>query len=126
MICYLCSENKGTDQLCGYAQLICTFVFVYSESRFSHDAALIFVHLQGQVSIPGTIGAFVVERPADVEEGFSQSAPLVFHYGHTSPAKNLTLYNMLVSRTADVVNMKCDESKKGKITSTQFSESTYT
>ena len=69
------------------------------------------------MSIPGTIGAFVIERPADVEEGFSQSAPLVLHYGHTSPAKNLTLYNLLVSRMADIINMKCDESKKGKISS---------
>ena len=30
---YLCSENKGADQLCGY------FVFAYAKSRFSHDAA---------------------------------------------------------------------------------------
>ena len=30
---YLCSENKGADQL------ICTFVFAYVNSRFSHDAA---------------------------------------------------------------------------------------
>ena len=58
----------------------------------------------------------MVERVSDVEEGFSQSAPLVFHYGHTSPAKNLTLYNLLVSRTADVINMKCDESQKGLFT----------
>lgn len=59
------------------------------------------------------MGAYVVERPADVEEGFTQSAPLVFHFGHTTPSKNLTLYNLLVSRIADVVNMKCDEFKKG-------------
>lgn len=67
---------------------------------------------QGQVSIPGTIGAYVVERTADVEEGFSQNAPLVFHFGHTTPSKNLTLYNLLVSRVADVVNEKCDKFKK--------------
>ena len=36
---YLCSENKGADQLCGYAKLICAFVFAYAKSRFSHDAA---------------------------------------------------------------------------------------
>ena len=59
------------------------------------------------------MGAYVVERPADIEEGFTQSAPLVFHFGHTTPSKNLTLYNLLVSRIADVMNMKCDEFKKG-------------
>ncbi|XP_041366573.1 polyribonucleotide 5'-hydroxyl-kinase Clp1-like [Gigantopelta aegis] len=67
---------------------------------------------QGHVGIPGTIGAFVVERPADVEEGFSQNAPLVFHYGHYSPADNLTLYNMLVTRLADVINLRCEQSNK--------------
>ncbi|KAL3831762.1 hypothetical protein ACJMK2_023469 [Sinanodonta woodiana] len=67
---------------------------------------------QNDISIPGTLGALTVERPADVEEGFNQCAPLVFHYGHNSPATNLKLYNILVSRIADVVNMKCDASKK--------------
>ena len=38
---YLCSENKGADQLCGYrkADQICVFVFAYAKSRFSHIAA---------------------------------------------------------------------------------------
>ena len=30
---YLCSENKGADQL------ICGFVFAYAKSQFSHDVA---------------------------------------------------------------------------------------
>ena len=34
---YLCSENKGADQLS--AKLICTFVFAYAISRFSLDVA---------------------------------------------------------------------------------------
>ena len=34
------SENKGADWQCGESsQLICTFVFGYSKSRFSHDLA---------------------------------------------------------------------------------------
>ena len=37
---YLCSENKGADQLCGFiAQLICGFVFAHAKSRVSHDVA---------------------------------------------------------------------------------------
>lgn len=67
---------------------------------------------QGQVSIPGTIGGYVAERTLDVEEVFSHTAPLVFHFGHTSPSKNLTLYNLLVSRVADVINDKCDKNPK--------------
>jgi hypothetical protein len=81
---------------------------------FSKITKVVLFYFQGQVSIPGTMGAYVVERPADIEEGFTQSAPLVFHFGHTTPSKNLTLYNLLVSRIADVMNMKCDEFKKGR------------
>ena len=37
---YLCSENKGADQLRGYtAKLIFVFVFAYAKCWFSHDAA---------------------------------------------------------------------------------------
>ena len=37
---YLCSKNKGADQLCSYhAQLICAFVLAYAKCRFSHEEA---------------------------------------------------------------------------------------
>ena len=39
----LCSENKCTDQLHSYRQLICAFVFAYAKNRFSHDAAHVYV-----------------------------------------------------------------------------------
>ena len=51
---YLCSENKGADQLCGYREansfavpvnLICVFVFAYAKIRFSYDAAHFIVAL---------------------------------------------------------------------------------
>lgn len=59
-------------------------------------------------------GALVVERSADVEEGFSETAPLVYHYGHNSPSDNLTLYHMLITCMADVINVRCEQNKKGK------------
>ena len=59
-------------------------------------------------------GAAVIERPADIEEGYSLNAPLVFHYGHTSPSSNYPLFKMLVSRMADCVNLKTEKSKKCK------------
>ncbi|XP_063421449.1 polyribonucleotide 5'-hydroxyl-kinase Clp1-like [Mytilus trossulus] len=79
------------------------------------DRASVYVDLdvgQGEVSIPGTIGAAVVERPAEIEEGYSLNAPLVFHYGHTSPSSNYPLFKMLVSRMAECVNKKTEKSKK--------------
>ena len=47
---------------------------------------------QGAVSVPGTIGAMLVERPASVEEGFSQNSPLVYHYGHKEPGENTSTW----------------------------------
>ena len=66
---------------------------------------------QGQLSIPGTIGAMAIERPADVEEGFSQICPLIYHYGYKSPDKNLMLYNMLVTQLAKVVGERMDANR---------------
>ena len=34
---YLCSENKGANQLYGTTQLVCAFLFVYTKSKFSQD-----------------------------------------------------------------------------------------
>ncbi|XP_025096265.1 polyribonucleotide 5'-hydroxyl-kinase Clp1-like [Pomacea canaliculata] len=67
---------------------------------------------QGQIGIPGTIGALVMERAADVEEGYMQTAPLVFHFGHKSPADNITLFNILTSRLAEVINVRSEQSHR--------------
>ena len=53
---------------------------------------------QGSIAVPGSVGAMLVERPASIEEGFSQNSPLVYHYGHKTPGHNPVLYNQLVSR----------------------------
>ena len=36
---YLCSENKGADQLCGYRTTDLRLCFRNAKSRFSHDEA---------------------------------------------------------------------------------------
>lgn len=51
-----------------------------------------------QVSVPGTMSALCIERPADVEEGFSVQAPLVFHFGSTTPGTNIKLYNKVKTK----------------------------
>lgn len=56
-----------------------------------------------------------MERAADVEEGFVQTAPLVFHFGHKSAADNLPLFNLLTSRLAEVINVRSEQSHKGKL-----------
>lgn len=51
------------------------------------------IHFSSKVSVPGTVSALCIERPADVEEGFSVQAPLVYHFGSTTPGTNIKLYN---------------------------------
>lgn len=57
------------------------------------------VHSAPQVSVPGTVSALCIERPADVEEGFSVQAPLVYHFGSTTPGTNIKLYNKVRKET---------------------------
>ncbi|XP_066262682.1 protein CLP1 homolog [Euwallacea similis] len=67
---------------------------------------------QGKISIPGTVGALVVERPAAIDEGFSQEAPLVYNYGHKSFAANPKLYKMIIDQLAVTVKERLDVNKK--------------
>jgi polyribonucleotide 5'-hydroxyl-kinase len=50
-----------------------------------------------------------------VDEGFSQQAPLVYHYGHKTPGENTILFNTLVSRLAEVTMDRMSANKKGLI-----------
>jgi len=70
---------------------------------------------QGAIAVPGSLGAVLVERPASVEEGFSQSSPIVYHYGHKTPGTNTVLYNQLVSRLADVVRERMAAVRKAEV-----------
>jgi polyribonucleotide 5'-hydroxyl-kinase len=70
---------------------------------------------QSDIAVPGTIGAIVVERPSDIEEGYSLVAPLVYHFGHKSPDFNIQLYHLLVTRLAEIINMRCETNNKTNV-----------
>lgn len=59
-----------------------------------------------QVSVPGTVSALCIERPADVEEGFSVQAPLVYHFGSTTPGTNIKLYNKVRRKILHFADVK--------------------
>lgn len=67
---------------------------------------------QGIISLPGTIGAFLVEKIAHVGEGFSQKAPLAYQFGHLSPSGNDAYFNVLVSQLAEVTIKRMQSNKK--------------
>ena len=58
---------------------------------------------QQNIGIPGTIGGLMVERPADPVEGFDMKAPIVYHFGHTSPNVNYKLYITLIKRIQVII-----------------------
>jgi polyribonucleotide 5'-hydroxyl-kinase len=67
---------------------------------------------QGTISVPGTICSLLIERPASMEEGFSQLAPLVVHFGHKGPDFNNELYKICVSTLADITTERLKEDKR--------------
>ncbi|XP_011201650.1 protein CLP1 homolog [Bactrocera dorsalis] len=69
---------------------------------------------QGSISIPGTIATILIERPASIEEGFSQTAPLVYHFGHKGPGSNNVLYKATVSKMAEVTLESMNVNKRTK------------
>ncbi|XP_028391142.1 protein CLP1 homolog isoform X2 [Dendronephthya gigantea] len=70
---------------------------------------------QGSISIPGSTGALLIERPADIEEGFAIHAPLVYNFGHTSPSANSKLYDVLTSQISDVVKERFEKNSEARI-----------
>lgn len=70
---------------------------------------------QGSIAIPGTIGALLVERPADVEEGFSLQTPLVYHHGINNPMSNLKLYTTLIDKLSKVVHQRFEQKEKARV-----------
>lgn len=63
-------------------------------------------------SIPGTVSSLLIERPASIEEGFSQLAPLVIHYGHKAPDFNNELYKTCVTTLADITLGRLKDDKR--------------
>lgn len=70
---------------------------------------------QGALAIPGTIGTILIERPASIEEGLSQTAPLIYHFGYKTPSGNNTLYKAVISKMADVTLESMNVNKRSKL-----------
>jgi len=91
---------------------VCKILVNYA-SRIGRSPVLVDLDVgQNELSIPGAIAAVVIERPADIEEGYCLDAPLAYHFGHKSPSDNIPLYNTLVTRLAEIINMRCESNSK--------------
>ncbi|RWS28368.1 CLP1-like protein [Leptotrombidium deliense] len=112
-------DRKGpTVMICGPTDVgkttLCRILLNYAVRRGRNPIHVDIDVGQASLGIPGTIGCSVVERPADVEEGFSQAAPYIVHFGGLSPGANMSLYTKLVSRLAQTVNAKREQDPKVK------------
>lgn len=98
---------------------LCHILLNYAVRMPGLNRKPIFIDLdvgQGRISVPGTIGALVIERPATIEDGFSQLAPIVYNYGHLSSASNVELFCACVERL-----WKCVEERMSKDAKTNAS-----
>jgi polyribonucleotide 5'-hydroxyl-kinase len=55
-----------------------------------------------------------IERPADVEEGFSQVCPLIYHYGYKEPGSNVMLYNLLITKLAQTAAGRMEANRQSR------------
>ncbi|XP_032823441.1 polyribonucleotide 5'-hydroxyl-kinase Clp1 isoform X1 [Petromyzon marinus] len=100
--------DVGKSTLC---RLLCSYA-----ARLGRRPTLVELDVgQGSVSIPGTLALLYIERPADTEEGFNLQAPLVYHFGSTTPSSNVKLYNKVVSKLADVFDQRCKVNRRAAI-----------
>ncbi|ELU18019.1 hypothetical protein CAPTEDRAFT_222774 [Capitella teleta] len=100
--------DVGKSTLC---RLLCNYA-----ARLGRAPILIDLDVgQTEISIPGTMGALSIDRPADIEEGYALNAPLIYHFGHKSPSDNLKLYNLLITRIAESVSLRCESSSRANI-----------
>eukprot|EP00123_Amoebidium_parasiticum_P011578 comp20797_c0_seq1/m.27355 comp20797_c0_seq1/g.27355 ORF comp20797_c0_seq1/g.27355 comp20797_c0_seq1/m.27355 type:complete len:423 (-) comp20797_c0_seq1:185-1453(-) len=82
-------------------------------ARCSHRPLFVDLDVgQGAIAVPGMVGALQLERPTAIEEGITATAPLIYHYGHTSPSENPALFKRLVSRLAQTTQKRCDVDEK--------------
>ncbi|CAH2285303.1 polyribonucleotide 5 -hydroxyl-kinase Clp1 [Pelobates cultripes] len=90
---------------------LCRILLNYAV-RIGRQPTLIELDVElGSVSVPGTVGALCVEKTADIERGFSDRAPDIYHYGSTTPTSNVMLYNKITSRLAEEFNRQCDSNR---------------
>ncbi|KNC75276.1 hypothetical protein SARC_12195 [Sphaeroforma arctica JP610] len=62
---------------------------------------------QGAVTVPGTISAALFERPTEPELGMTNSTPLCYHYGCTTPERKETHYKYIVEALAKGLDERC-------------------
>lgn len=69
---------------------------------------------QGSISIPGTIGACVVEEQVNITDSFDKHSPIIYSYGHKAPGQNLALINSYISKLAETIFTQFKHNRKAE------------
>ena len=127
-ICLVCepmdAKNVGKSTLC-------RILLNYATRR---GRAPIFVDLdpdQGQIGLPGTIGALSIESPIDIEMGLELKSSMLMHFGHEKPSadienKSSLYYNAIVESMAKVVHSKLEHDRKSYYSGVIINSSSWT
>ncbi|KAL5265058.1 hypothetical protein ACHWQZ_G005964 [Mnemiopsis leidyi] len=100
-------QDVGKSTLC---RLLCNYAVRMKQQPVYVDLDV----GQGCIGIPGSIGALVLERQADVEEGFTEQLPIVYHFGYYFPDANWALYNELAKKIADDIEKRSEFCPKAR------------
>ncbi|KAL1455703.1 hypothetical protein WDU94_009779 [Cyamophila willieti] len=65
-------------------------------------------HSHNLLSIPGSLGAAIVQNPQSVREGFllNLKNPVMYCFGHTNPFENISLFQYYVHKLSKLINVK--------------------
>lgn len=71
---------------------------------------------QGEISIPGTLAATPLDRASlSVEEGYGNTTPLAYFYGHVTPTDALEPYRNYLNRLADTVTRRLAHDETSRV-----------
>uniref|UniRef100_A0A8D8S561 Polyribonucleotide 5'-hydroxyl-kinase Clp1 n=1 Tax=Cacopsylla melanoneura TaxID=428564 RepID=A0A8D8S561_9HEMI len=68
-------------------------------------------HSHNLLSIPGSLGAAIVQNPLSIREGFllNLKNPIMYCFGHTNPFNNISLFQYYVHKLSKLINLKRDQ-----------------
>eukprot|EP01101_Sappina_pedata_P010479 TRINITY_DN6611_c0_g1_i1.p1 TRINITY_DN6611_c0_g1~~TRINITY_DN6611_c0_g1_i1.p1 ORF type:complete len:504 (-),score=112.96 TRINITY_DN6611_c0_g1_i1:366-1727(-) len=69
---------------------------------------------QGAITIPGMLAAIHVNKPVDIQDGFSMMAPNVYYFGHASLNDNVRLFKSQMSKMTQDIERACEYSPEVK------------
>jgi polyribonucleotide 5'-hydroxyl-kinase len=92
--------DSGKSSLC---RILCAYA-----CRVGRAPTFVDVDIgQGEVSVPGTVAATPLDRLClSIEEGYVNTTPLVYYFGHVTPSDSVPVYRNCVQRLADTVTRR--------------------